>query len=28
LTTVDGSIVVDTTGLGIEEVLAKVEALI
>lgn len=28
LTTVDGSVVVDTTGLGIEEVLAKIEALI
>lgn len=28
LTTVDGSVVVDTTGLGIEEVLAQLEALI
>lgn len=28
LTTADGSIVVDTTGLGIDEVLAKIEALI
>lgn len=28
LTTADGSVVVDTTGLGIEEVLAKIEALI
>ncbi len=28
LTTVDGSVVVDTTGLGIDEVLAKIEALI
>ena len=28
LTTADGSVVVDTTGLGIDEVLAKIEALI
>ena len=28
LTTADGSVVVDTTGLGIQEVLAKIEALI